>query len=79
MTTTISTISTANPAKCTMPSFSGGTRFLRTASMMRNMSLPPSSAGIGRRFMIPKFAVTRTPRFSIFRTTAAIPDGAAAW
>ena len=38
-------MSTAKPARCTMPSFSGGIGFPRTASSRRKRSLPPSKQG----------------------------------
>ena len=52
---TISTISATIPIKCTIPSCSALTGFPLISSIKRNTSLPPSIAGIGRRFTMPMF------------------------
>lgn len=46
-----------------MPSFSGGTLFPRMASKNKKTSLPPSSAGNGRRFITPRLADSSTAKF----------------
>ena len=78
ITNTINAINAANPIKCTIPSFSGAIRFFLTASIKRNTRRPPSSAGIGSRFITPKLAEIKIPRFIILKITADHPDGAAA-
>ena len=40
------------------------------ASQIRNTSRPPSSAGIGRRFRIPRFTVSIRVMFNIFASTS---------
>ena len=54
-----SVINAAMPAIWTMPSFSGSTGLPRSISRMINTSRPPSSAGIGSRFMTPRLALSR--------------------
>ena len=44
-----------------MPSFSGGSLFLVIASIIIIRSLHPSSAGIGKRFITPKFKLINEP------------------
>ena len=59
------------------PDKDGGTRFLRIASIIRKTSRPPSNAGSGSRFKIPRFVVSRTPKFIILSITTPNPAGAA--
>ena len=40
-----------------MPSFSGGTSFLRTSSTSIKNNLPPSNAGSGNKLKIPRFII----------------------
>ena len=49
-----------NPAICITPSIRGDTLFPpRTASITINASLPPSNAGIGSKFNMPKLILIR--------------------
>ena len=48
-----------NPAKCTFPSISRLTGFLRIASIIKNNSRPPSTAGIGNKFNTPDLEIKR--------------------
>ena len=61
VTTTIRSNRAAIPIACTIPSCSGLTGLRRTASIIRNKSLPPSSAGNGKRLKMPIFMVMNAP------------------
>ena len=54
-------------------SFSGGTGFPRITSTSRNTSLPPSRAGTGRRFNIPRFTDSISMIFSMLNSTLCQP------
>ncbi len=58
-TNTMSSIKRTNPAKCIIPSTFRFTSLPRMASMMRNTRRPPSSAGMGSRFITPRLADRR--------------------
>ena len=74
ITNTISAINSISPAKWMPPSTCLLIGFLRIASMTRNTSRPPSSAGNGRRFITPRFAESRTARLSIFIHRIMVPS-----
>ena len=59
--------SAAIPIACTSPSCSGFTGFLLIASTSKNTNLPPSSAGIGSRFITPRLALISTMKLIMLR------------
>ena len=78
MTTNINAINNTNPAIWIMAYACRLTGFLRIASRIRKIRRPPSNAGIGSKFITPRFADKSTAILSILAQSILLPSGFAA-